>query len=406
MKRVAITGMGICSPIGNSLEAVRGSLLVGRSGICTMDEWRQVRGLQSLVGGAVTAINPKDIPRRFRRTMGRTALLGTFAAQDAVQQAGLDEAALSSPDVGVAMGSTTGAAGALQEFFGGYLRNGGIEEMEGTLFLKVMNHTVAANVAATLGVRGRVTAPCSACASSTQAIGEGYETIRSGCQAIMICGGADELHPTTVGVFDVLHAASTRFNDEPTRTPRPFDKDRDGLVLSEGAAAVVLEDFDHALARGATICAEVLGYATCCNAGHMTQPCPDSMTRCMAEACTVAGVMAKDIDYVNAHATGTELGDVAEAQALRAIIPATVPVSGTKGYTGHTLAASGAMEAIFCVLMMQGGFLTPTLNLDRVGPACDGLLHIRTLMEASPCRVLTSNFAFGGVNASLVLGKV
>ena len=405
MKRVVITGMGIYSPIGNHLDAVRDALRVGRSGIRAMDEWRKIVGLRSLVGGTIEAINPKDIPRRFRRTMGRTALLGTFAAQDAVERAGLDQATLSSGDAGIAMGSTTGSAGALQEFFGGYLSTGGIEQTEGTLFMKVMSHTLAANVAAALSFRGRLIAPCAACASSTQAIGEGYETILAGRQQIMICGGADELHPTTVGVFDVLHAASTRFNDEPTRTPRPFDRDRDGLVLSEGAAAVVLEDFDHAVARGATIHAEILGYATFCNASHMTQPCPDSTTRCMAEACASAGVAPGDLDYVNAHATGTELGDAAEAQALRTLVSSTVPVGGTKGYTGHTLAASGAMEVIFCVLMMQGEFLAPTLNLDRVDPACEGLAHVRTLTKASPRRVLTSNFAFGGVNASLVLGK-
>lgn len=406
MKRVAITGMGIYSPIGNSLEAVRDSLLSGRSGIGEMGQWKQVKGLRSLVGGRVTGINPKDIPRHFRRTMGRTALLGVFAAQDAVTHAGLEETTLASGNVGVAMGSTTGSVEALEQFFGGYLRNSGVEGMEGTLFMKVMSHTVAANVAGVLGTTGRLMAVCSACASSAQTIGQGYEVIQNGHQDAVICGGADELHPVTVGVFDILYAASTRFNNEPHRTPRPFDKDRDGLVLSEGAAAIVLEDYDRALARGAVIHAEILGYATFVNARHMTEPCPDSMARCMAEACAVAGVAPGDIDYVNAHATGTELGDATEAQALRAVIPPTVPVSGTKGHTGHTLAASGAMEVIFCVLMMQNGFLAPTLNLDQVDPACEGLRHVQTLMEARPRRILTSSFAFGGVNASLVLGAV
>ena len=404
MRRVVITGMGVYCPIGNTLQAVLDALLSGRSGISSMDRWGPTTRLRSLVAGSVTGINPRDIPRRFRRTMGRTALLGTLAARDAAAHAGVSEEVLTRPDTGVAMGSTTGSAQALEQFFGHYCRGEGTAGMEGTLFMKVMSHTVAANVAATLGIRGRLMTACSACASSTQTIGEGYEVIQSGRQRMMICGGADELHPTTVGVFDTLHAASTRFNDRPDCTPRPFDRDRDGIVLSEGAAAVVLEDYDSAVARGATIYAEILGYATFVSADHMTEPCIESMAMTMADACAAADVAAEKLDYVNVHATGTEIGDAAEAEAMRTLIPPSVAVSGFKGHTGHTLAASGAMDTIFCVLMMREGFLAPTLNLDNIDPTCDGLGHVRTLTRAAPRRILTNSFAFGGVNASLVLG--
>ena len=403
MNRVVVTGMGICSPIGNTLPAVREALLEGRSGITHREEWRRIGGLRSLVAGAVGPIEPRQIPRRFRRTMGRMAVLGAIAARDAVGQAGLDEDTLGSGRTGVAMGSTTGSPDALQQMFADYAIRHSIDRTEGTLFMKLMSHTVAANVGAALGVKGRFLSACSACASSTQAIGEGFETIRSGRQDVMICGGAEELHPLTVGVFDVLSAASRNFNDAPGRTPRPFDQDRDGLVISEGAAAVVLEELEHARLRGAKAYAEVLGYAVVCDAAHMTRPSVDGMVRCMQEACDSAEIRPGQVDYVNAHATGTLLGDAAEAEALRMTIPPNVPVRATKGYTGHPLAACGAMEAIFCLLMMEGGFVVPTRNLEKVDPACKGLNHIRQLVRMRPRIVLSSNFAFGGVSASLVL---
>lgn len=405
MKRVAITGAGILSPIGNTLDSVRTSLLGGLSGVQAMPEWDACAGLRSKVAGRVENVNPKEIPRTYRRTMGRMAVLASLAARDAVADAKLEKADLESERTGVVFGSTTGSGSEFERFFGDYIASGGIEGMEGTLFMKVMSHTVAANVAAYLGTKGRLLAPCSACASSTQAIGAGFEMIRHGIQDIVICGGAEDLHPTSAGVFDILHAASRQYNDSPKKTPRPFDRHRDGLVVSEGAAAIVLEDYDRARARGATIRAEIRGYASCGDVGHMTSPGKDGMLRCMREALSMAGISAKDLDYINAHATGTKVGDPAEAGALAELVGDTVPVSGTKGYTGHTLAASGAMEVAFCILMMEGGFLVPTLNLDEICPECEGIHHLQQQVEAAPQLMMTSNFAFGGVNASLVLGK-
>ena len=406
MRRVGITGTGIVSPIGNTSGTVADALANNVSGIRQMPEWHEVKGLRSLVAGKVDGTDPKRIPRNYRRTMGRVAVLGSLAALDAVASAGLDsEQQLASPRIGVAMGSTTGSAPALEAFFRDYIGQGGIEQQEGTLFMKVMSHTVAANVAALLGVQGRVLAPCSACASSTQAIGAGYEAIREGHQEVMICGGAEDLHPTTAGVFDILHAASKAFNDRPQCTPRPFDRARDGLVVGEGGAVVVLEELEHARARGAKVLGEVIGYATYGGGGHMTSPSVDSMVYCMRGALASAGVEPTDLDYINAHATATDLGDAEEAAALRELLGDVVPVSSTKGHTGHTLAACGAMEVIFCLLMMRDGFLAPTLNLEEVDPRCEGLRHIVRVEKADPVTVMSNNFAFGGIGATLILRK-
>jgi len=405
MRRVVVTGMGIVSPIGNSLIAVKQALLDGRSGIRAMPEWDKYEGLKCHVAGKVDGIEPREIPRSCRRTMGRVAILAAFAVRQATELAGLNPESLDSDRVGVSMGSTTGSTGSLDEFFSGYRAPGGFSNLEGTLFMKVMSHTVAANIAALTGAKGQLLAPCSACASSTQAIGLGYQAVQNGSQNIMICGGADELHPTTIGVFDILSAASRRYNDRPDMTPRPFDRDRDGLVISEGAGVLVLEDYEHAVNRKAKIYGEVLSYSTCCNTVHMTQPSPDDMLRCMKDTLITAKCSPQDLDYVNAHATGTLMGDQAEAEAIGRLTGEAVPVSSTKGHTGHTLAGCGAIEAIFCLLMMQDGFIAPTLNLNEVDPACRGIAHVQQLIRCKPRIVMSNSFAFGGVNASVILGK-
>ena len=405
MRRVVITGMGIKSPVGGTLVEAGEALKSGRSGIRAMPEWADLQGLFSLVAGPVEMPDPKLIPRSCRRTMGRMALLATFAADDAVHHAGLTQDQLASTRTGVAFGSTTGSTIALEEFFAIYIKTRGFGCLDGTLFPKIMGHTVAANVAGFLGTRGRLLAPCSACASSLQAIGAGYEAIRGGMQDVMICGGAEDLHPSTVAVFDVLSAASRGYNSEPTRTPRPFDAKRDGVVISEGAGAVVLEDLDHALGRGATPLAEILGYETLCHAVHMTQPDEAATAECIRSVLDGARLDPGDIDYVHAHATGTPLGDAIEASALRGIFGDSVPVSSTKGYTGHMLAASGVVGVIFCLIMMRDGFIAPTLNLDEPGLDCAGIGHVRKLVRAELRRVVCNSFAFGGVGASLVLGR-
>jgi 3-oxoacyl-[acyl-carrier-protein] synthase II len=407
VRRIVVTGMGIISPIGNTVADSRAALVSGRSGIRAIPEYSRHAGLRSFVGGRVEGIDPRSIPRTWRRTMGRMAVLAGLAASDAVRQAGLSEDLLASSRCGVALGSTTGASKSLEEFFRIFISTNGFLGLEGTLFPRVMSHTVAANTAAMLGTRGRILSVSSACASSTQAIGAGFEAIRSGAQEVMVCGGADDMHPSTVAVFDVLGAASRNYNDKPARTPRPFDRDRDGLVLSEGAGVVVLEEYEHALRRGAPMFGEIVGYGTCGCARHMTQPDGQSMLECMRLALDCAGVRPAELSYINAHATGTQMGDAVEAETLRALVADRVPVSCTKGHTGHTLAACGAMEVIFCLLMLREKFIAPTLNLENVSPDCAGLTHVKNVAHRADLRLaLSSNFAFGGVSASLVIRKL
>jgi len=405
VKRVVVTGIGIISPLGNDIASVEAGLRSGRSGIVSMKEWASVAGLRSLVAGVAAPFDEKRIPRRSRRTMGRVAIMAALAAEDAAADAGFNAEFLESGDVGLAISSTTGSPQQMEEFYTEFAVKG-IEEQKGTTFMKVMGHTAAANAALHLKVAGRLISPTGACSSSTQSIGLGYEAIKFGLQSAMICGGAEELHPTTAGTFDIVHAASTTFNDSPTQTPRPFDADRDGLVVGEGAAIVVLEERGRALARGATVYGEILSFATCGSGFHISAPSSEDMLRCMRGALTGAGLQAEDIDYINAHASGTELGDSVEAAGTRELFAATVPVSGTKGYTGHTLGACGAMETIFCLLMMGSGFIAPTLNLENISEDCQGLLHVQAEIKTPLHRVLNNSFAFGGINASLVLGAV
>jgi 3-oxoacyl-[acyl-carrier-protein] synthase II len=252
-------------------------------------------------------------------------------------------------------------------------------------------------------ITGRVWAPGAACASASQAIGQGFETIQAGAQDVMICGGTEELHITTATTFDIVHGTSRAFNDSPSKTPRPFEARRDGLVVAEGAGLLVLEELEHARARGAKVLAEVLGFGTTCDAEHMSTPARSGMSRTMGLALASAGLKPGDIDYVNAHATGTPLGDGTEAQATLDVMGPDVPLSSTKGHTGHTLAACGALELIFSMLMMEHGFLAPTLNLDVVSDDSKGPRHLREVELKQAKRIMSNNFAFGGVNTSLII---
>jgi 3-oxoacyl-[acyl-carrier-protein] synthase II len=401
-RRVVVTGVGLISPIGNTPEAIVRALREGTSGIRQMPGWSVLPDLQTRVGGVVGELDEKSIPREFRRSMGRTALLATRALQQAVASARLPLERLKDGRTGLAIGQTVGSPSSTEQFFD-VLKREGVRSLKSTMFLQLMGHSAAANLAVMYGVTGRVWAPAAACASGSQAIGLGYETIRDGQQDVMICGGTEELHPSTAATFDILGGTSRAFNEAPTQTPRPFDKRRDGLVVAEGAGLLVLEALDTAVARGAPVLGEVLAFATRCDGGHMSSPSKAGMAQTMAECLAAAGLKPQDVDYVNAHATATPIGDVVEAEATREVLGEGVPISSSKGHTGHTLAACGALEAGFCLLMMREGFLAPTLNLTEVDPQCGGLRHLRQVEERRVRRILTNNFAFGGVNTSLLL---
>jgi 3-oxoacyl-[acyl-carrier-protein] synthase II len=339
--------------------------------------------------------------------MGPLAMLSHLASLEALAQAGVGEELLRSGRAGVSYGSSIGSVASLEEAFTSYLRTGDMSQLPSGIFFQVMSHTCAANLAHAFGMTGRVLAPNAACAAATMAIGLGFEAIRSGAQDLMVCGGAEELHPIVTGTFDLVQAASIGFNDRPEQTPRPFDKDRDGTVCGEGAGTLVLESEESARRRGAGPLAEVVGFGTSCDGEHMAQPHRASIVQCLHNALDNAGMMPDAIDYVNAHGTGTVLGDAAEAEAIREVFGGRpVPVSSLKGHIGHTLGASGALEMIASITMLREGYLLPTRNLETPGEDCGGLRFVRQV-ERRRIRVFVKNsFAFGGTNTVLVVKEV
>ena len=406
-RRVVITGFGIDSPIGNSDAEVTESLKTGRHGIQAMPQWNKVPDLQTRIGGAVTGIDLfAEYPRRKRRTMGLVALYATHATEQAVAQAGLTPEQLGSGRCGVAFGSTTGSSQALEDFCGPLFTQHTMRGLDSSAYLKFMTHTCAANLASHFGIRGRVLPMISACTSGSQSIGAAYEAIKFGMQDVMIAGGAEELHYATAVTFDLLMATSIRYNDAPHRSPRPFDVKRDGLVIGEGAGSLVLEDYEHAKRRGAKILGEIVGYGTNCDGLHITAPSEGGMSGAMELALADGRVHPTDVDYVNAHGTGTEIGDIAETNATFNVFKRAIPISTMKSYTGHTLGACGAREAIFCLQMMRDGFLAPNRNLDEIDPRCAKLGYVREVTKAKPRLMMTNNFAFGGVNTSIILKKI
>lgn len=403
-RRVVITGFGALSPIGSTPAAIVDSLKNNKSGIRAMPEWDSMKDLHTRVGGVVEGVDEKQIGREHRRSMGRVAILAALASKQAAEMAGLTPELLSSGRTGLSIGQTVGSPSALEVYFN-TLAKEGPRGLKSTTFLQLMSHSAAANVALMMKIKGRVWSPAAACASSSQAIGQGFETVKAGAQDLMLCGGSEELHTTTAVTFDIVGGTSRAFNGTPKVTPRPFEKRRDGLVVAEGAGMLVLEELAHAEKRGAKIYGEVKGFATTCDAEHMSSPARSGMARTMSLALESAGLQPGDIQYVNAHATATPTGDGVEAQATKDVLGPDVPVSSTKGHTGHTLAGCGALEAIFCLLMMEHGFLAPTLNLEEVAEDSLGINHLREVAERKVSRVMSNNFAFGGVNTSLVLAR-
>lgn len=406
MTRVVITGMGVASPIGVSPDELVAGLREGRSGVRFMPEWAHIKDLQGRIGGMVDGLDlAARYPRKKRRTMGQVALLATYATEQALAHSGLTAEVVSSGKTGLAYGSTSGSNQALEQFCGPLFTEHTMRGLDSTAYLKFMTHTCAANLAQYFQVRGRIVPTNSACTSASQAIGYGFESIRHGHADVMICGGAEEMHYATAVTFDLLMATSVRYNQSPSASPRPFDAKRDGLVVGEGAATVVLESEAHARARGATILGELRAWATNCDGDHLTAPSRAGMRTAMKLALEAARLDPGDIDYVNAHATGTDVGDVEESHATYEIFERAVPISSIKGYMGHTLGACGAIEAIACVRMMQDGFLAASRNLEEVDPRCADLGYVREPVPATPARIMSNNFAFGGVNTSLVLQR-
>jgi len=402
--KVLITGMGAVSSLGVGVGTMFKSLLEDTSAIRHYPEWAQYQGLGTHLGAPVPEYDISRVPRAARRTMSRMSEMAVVATGEALQMADLNIGNhVNSPRVLICMGSTTGSPSTMETYFKKLFERGGPEGQLGTNFFKVMNHSVAANVASALGFRGPVMSPSSACATSAQAMIMGWELIQSGMYDIVIAGGADELHYTSAAVFDIVQAASRGYNDRPQQASRPFDQARDGLVVSEGAGVVILESEKSAQNRGARSYAEFLGGSYFCDGTHMSQSNASAMCEVMNTSLDRARIQASAVEYINAHATGTIQGDAEEAKAIGEVFGNRVPVSSLKGHFGHSLAACGAIEAISSIKMMEEGVLIPTRNLSSVDPSCSQVLHVQEKRSTRPKVVLSNNFAFGGMNTSLLL---
>lgn len=407
MKRVVITGIAGISPLGNDWTSISARLREGRNAIARVPEWSPFEGLNTNLGAPAADFElPAHYNRKTTRAMGRVALMATRSAELALLDAGLlGDPLLKSGRVGISYGSSAGSPKAIGDF-GRMLQFKTTEGINATTYIRMMSHTTVANISVFFGICGRVITTSSACTSSSQGIGYAFETVRAGKQVAMIAGGAEELDPTAAAVFDTLFATSTR-NDTPELTPRPFDAERDGLVLGEGACTFIVEERDHALARGARVYAEIIGYGTNCDGTHVTQPNPETMQVAMRLALEDSGLQPADIGYVNAHGTATEHGDVAESQATAAVFGPSMPISSLKSYMGHTLGACGALEAWMSVMMMNEGWFAPTINLQRLDPRCGELDYIIDSPRSIQCEhVMSNNFAFGGINTSLIFKRV
>ena len=405
-RRVVVTGMAGLCPLGMNWETVKAKLLAKTSGVSVQPDWEGVDGLRTRLAAAVPGFErPLHYPRKKIRTMGRVALMATRATELALEAADFQEtAALTDGRTGISYGSTSGSPPAIQNFAQQLTLHRTLSGITGAQFIQYMSHTCAANLGQFFEVKGRIVPTCSACTAGSQGIGYAYEAIKYGRQEVMIAGGADELHIASAAVFDIIYATSTR-NDHPEQTPRPFDADRDGLVAGEGAATLILESLEHAQGRGAPILAEIAGFATNCDGAHMVNPSAQGMQKVMTMALADANLSPDAIDYVNAHATATEVGDIAESQATAACFKRRIPISSLKSYMGHTFGACGAIEAWLCIEMMHDGWLAPTLNLDRVDPRCAPLDYLTDIRACQPTYIMSNNFAFGGVNTSLIFKR-
>ncbi len=405
LKRVVVTGMAGLSPIGNNWQDIATNLKAKTTGIRYMHEWDKYSGLNTRLGAPAAFIKPEHYSRKQCRSMGRVALMATYATELALIDAGLlGDPSLRNGQCGIAYGSCAGSYDALVEF-GNMLINHCVNGLNATSYIRMMAHTSPVNIGLFFGINGRVYTTSSACTSSSQGIGYAYETIKHGYQTIMVAGGSEELCAAEAAVFDTLFATSSR-NDTPGLTPKPFDRDRDGLVIGEGAGTLILEEREHALNRNARIYAEVVGFGTNSDGLHVTQPDSNSMQRVMRLALQDAGVDASAIGYVSAHGTATEHGDIAESQATATVFGTAAPVSAFKAYTGHTLGACGALEAWVAINMMNEGWFHATPNLENIDPACAQLDYIMDDIRQLDCEyIMSNNFAFGGINTSLIFKR-
>ncbi|WP_139558575.1 beta-ketoacyl-ACP synthase I [Methylotetracoccus oryzae] len=402
MKRVVVTGIGIVSSIGHNRDQVAEALRKGHSGIRHSDEYRDL-GFRSHVCGPVELDLDELIDRKVRRFMGDGAAFNYLAMQEAIGDAGLEPHEVSDPRTGLIMGSggpsTSNMLLAWDTF-----REKGIKKVGPYMVPRSMSNTNSACLATPFKIKGVNYSISSACATSAHCVGNAAEQIQLGKQDIVFAGGGEEVHWTMTLLFDAMGALSSKYNDEPQHASRPYDADRDGFVISGGGGVLVVEELEHAKARGARIYAELVGYGATSDGYDMVQPSGEGAVRCMQQAMATAGTA---IDYVNAHGTSTPIGDIRELEAVKAAFGDNIPpISSTKSLTGHALGAAGVHEAIYSLLMMEGQFISASANIERLDPGAEGVPIVREYRENAVLNTVMSNsFGFGGTNATLIFRR-
>jgi len=407
MRRVVVTGMGGVTALGEDWPTIRSHFEAGRTGIRFMEEWNRYTGINTRLASPIIGFSVDErYPRKKLRTMGPVSRMAVYATERALTDAGLlNTPLIQSGRTGIAYGSSFGSPDSVLGFYE-LKMNGTSKNLTATNYIRMMGHTTVVNIGLFFGVTGRIIPTSSACTSGSQGIGYAYEAIRWNKADIMIAGGAEELDITDAATFDTLYATSIK-NDQPEKSPRPYDRDRDGLVIGEGAGTLILEEYEHARARGARIHAEIVGFGSNSDGNHITQPQASTMQCALKLALDDAGLPPESIGFVSGHGTATEWGDIAETEATNMVFGERIPIHSLKGHFGHSLGACGAVEAWLSIEMMREGWFCPTANLENVDERCAKLDYVMASARKLETEYLISNnFAFGGINTSIIIKRV
>lgn len=407
MRRVVVTGMAGITSLGHSWKEIEQKMRSGKTGVRHMPEWSDIENMNTQLGAPIFGLDLENRwSRKATRGMGPVSLYATYTTEKALEAANLlGDPLVRSGRLGIAYGSSFGSTAPIEGFCD-LLFHRSLKKVTATSYIRMMSHTTAVNIGLFFGIKGRIIPTSTACTSGSLAIGYGMEAIRYGMQDIMVVGGAEELCPSMAAVFDTLYATSIR-NTTPEATPSPYDVSRDGLVIGEGATTLILEEYNHAVARGAQILAEVAGFATNLDGNHVTQPSAPTIEVALQMALDDAKISPRDIGFINGHGTATEYGDIIETMATNAVFGEKTPIHSLKSYFGHTLGACGAMEAWLGIEMMRQGWFAPTANLKQVDSRCAPLDYV--MGEGRPLEIdylMSNNFAFGGINTSLIFKRI
>ena len=408
MRQVVVSGVGLLSPLGMCVEETLCGITSGKSGTKLIEEFKEYKGFRSYLGAPLADFEfPDNFSAKATRSMGHGAKLAVFATQKAFSDANLEDRSdlFESGRMGVAYGSGTGSPSAILDF-SRFINEKSTKGIKATTYLKMMSHTCATNISIFYGITGRIIPTSCACSSGSIALGYGYESIKYGAQEMMLAGGAEEFNPAISAIFDTLYASSAN-NSAPQTACRPFDSERDGLIVGEGACSIVLEEKRHALSRGIKPLAELVGFSSNSDGYHMTLQKMETIAQCMEEAIIDAKIDKSELGYICAHATGTVHGDSVESKAIERVFPNGIPVSSLKGHLGHSLGGSGSSTVALCIAMMNRKLFSPTRNLNTVAQDCAKLDYI---IGENRCidteYIMVNNFAFGGVNASLIFKRL